>query len=81
MEGFRLQIEIIVAILRDFSKSKQIRYCLCQISVDKNRGWRIFWVTTWNLRQIWIWFEDSFKEFRMQIEIIAVIFDLISSNE
>ena len=25
--------------------------------------------------------EDSFKEFRMQIEIIAVIFDLISSNE
>ena len=38
MEGFRLQIEIIVAILRDFSKNKQIRYCLCQISVDKNRG-------------------------------------------
>ena len=81
MEGFRVQIEIIVAILRDFSKNKQICYCLYQISVDKNRGWRIFWVTTWNLRQIWIWFEDSFKEFRMQIEIIAVIFDLISSNE
>ena len=81
MEGFMVQIEIIVAILRDFSKNKQIRYCLCQISVDKSRGWRIFWVTTWSSRQIWIWFEDIFKEFRMQIEIIAVIFDLNPSNE
>ena len=37
--------------------------------------------TTGNWHQTWIWFEDNFKGFRVQIEILAVVFDWISKQQ
>ena len=34
-----------------------------------------------NWHQIWIWFEDNFKGFRVQIEIIVAIFEWISKPQ
>ena len=37
--------------------------------------------TTGNGRQIWIWFEDGFKGFKIQIEILATVFGWISRQQ
>ena len=37
--------------------------------------------TTGNWHQTWIWLEDNFKGFRVQIEILAVVFDWISKQQ
>ena len=56
-------------------------YCLCHINFAKSVGRRIYWATTVNWRQVWIWFEGNFKGFRVQIEIPATIFDWISNQQ
>ena len=47
-----------------------------------NKGsWRSYQATAGNWHQVWIWFEDNLKGFRVQIEIIAAVFDWISKQQ
>ena len=47
----------------------------------RKKVWRSCQATTGNWHQIWIWLEGNFKEFRVQIEIFAAVFDWISKQQ
>ena len=76
-----MEIETLPPFFTDFPNNKEICHCLCQIDIEKSLGWRIYWATTESWRQIWIWLEGSFKEFRVQMGILAAIFNWISKQQ
>ena len=49
--------------------------------MEKKGGGRIYRVTTEKWHQIRIWFEVSVKEFKVQIEILAFVFDWIFKQQ
>ena len=51
------------------------------IYIGKKGGWRIYRATTENWHQIWIWFKISVTEFKVQIEILAFVFDWIFKQQ
>ena len=55
--------------------------CFCKIDIGK-QGWGpIYRATTEKWHQIWICFEVSDKEIKVQIEILAFIFDWIFNQQ
>ena len=65
----------------DTWKDRKISNRLCKVDIKKNGGWRSYQATTGKWYEIWIWFEGSAKEVRMQIEILTSVFDWISKQQ
>ena len=57
--------------------------CLIFFKTDIGRKgvWKSYRATTGNWYQIWIWFEGNLKAFRVQTDILAVVFDQIFKQQ
>ena len=58
----------------ELQSNNQICNCFYQIDIAESWGWRIYWITTRNWRQIRKWFWSLIKKLRVVIEIIEAIF-------
>ena len=52
-----------------------------RLILRKSGAWRSYRATTGNWHQIWIWFKGNFKGFRLQIEIVAAVYDWIFKQQ
>ena len=64
-----------------FKKTSKFSDCFWKIDIGKKGGGRIYWVTTEKWHQIWIWFEGSVKEFKLEIEILTFVFEWTSKQQ
>ena len=79
IKSLTLKKEIIEVFFCDFWNNKQISNCFFKISIGGD--WRSYQATMGNWHQIWIWFAGNFKEFRVQMEILAGVFVWICKQQ
>ena len=72
-KGITVEIQIITAIFHWFC-DWWICNCFCKIDIGKNGDWQIYRVMTGKWRQTRKWFVTHIKGVRVEIEIIAAIF-------
>ena len=77
----RMEIEIIAALFQWFSKQQVNCHCFCKMDIGKRGCWRVYQATMGNWYQIGKWFWTHIKCLRLQIEIIASIFDWFSKQQ
>ena len=76
-----MEIEIIAALFQWFSEQQVNCHCFCKMDIGKRGCWRVYQATMGNWYQIGKWFWTHIKCLRLQIEIIASIFDWFSKQQ
>ena len=78
-KGIRVEIEIIAAILYWYLKQQVNGFC--EIDTGKKGDTRGYRAPKENWHQLRIWFQGDFKGFRMQVDILTVVFDCIYKQQ